>query len=160
MRARRRGPDDAAALARQFAGLLQPLIVLDEGDLQRGLALFPDTDAIGPFDCVLAATAIRRGARAFVSADLDFREIPGLPLLHPADLQRIVESRDRRAPLTGRGLASADRRSRRVAPQEHDVRDALLLQGANRLVHSHVAGAAAFHVDEEHVAAETGLGGA
>ncbi len=48
VRARRRSRDDAAALARDFAGLLRPLIVMDEGDLDDGLSLYSGNQQLGP----------------------------------------------------------------------------------------------------------------
>lgn len=90
VRARRCGRHDAALVAREFAGLLQPLVVVDELDLKRGLELFDRTASLGAFDCVLAATAMRRGA-SLVSADNGFSQIDGLAALNPAiDLDRIM----------------------------------------------------------------------
>ena len=73
VRARRRGRDDAAALAERFADLLSPLVAVDRDDL-------------GAFDAVLAAVVRHRGhLTAVVSANRAFRGIPGLVHLDPAD---------------------------------------------------------------------------
>lgn len=84
VRARRRGRDDAAALAAQFATLLAPLVSPDADDLRDGLRLFRDDDRIGAFDAVLAAVALRREHLVgLASADRAFSGIPGLRHLDP-----------------------------------------------------------------------------
>jgi predicted nucleic acid-binding protein len=91
VRARRHGRRDASILAHEYAGLLQPLIALDELDLKRGLELFEEHPQVGAFDALLASAATRRGVRALVSADSAFAGIPGLVALNPAtELARIV----------------------------------------------------------------------
>jgi uncharacterized protein len=75
VRARRRGRLDAAALGRDYAELLAPLLSLTADDLGAGLALFERADDLGAFDAVLAAAAARTGASALVSADDDFASI-------------------------------------------------------------------------------------
>ncbi len=85
VRARRRDRVDAAALARQYAALLAPLLVVDEATLERGLELFSETEALGAFDAVLAAAAIEHAADALVSADRAFASVGGLRALHPGD---------------------------------------------------------------------------
>jgi predicted nucleic acid-binding protein len=60
VRARRRSRTDAAALARQYAIGLSPVIRPDD-DLLAGLDLFVDYMDLGAFDAVLAATALRQG---------------------------------------------------------------------------------------------------
>lgn len=93
VRARRRDRHDAALLAYEFASLLQPLIVIDELDLKRGLELFEEQDHLDPFDCVLAAAVGRRGATGLVSADRAFDRVPGLATFDPAaDLDRILRA--------------------------------------------------------------------
>ena len=84
VRARRRDRADAAARARSYAQLFAPLLLPDEADLLDGLALFEASHDIGPFDAVLAASALRRGATALVSADRGFATVPGLRHLDPA----------------------------------------------------------------------------
>ena len=74
VRARRRGREDAAALARDYLDLLAPLLVVGEDDLQEGLRLYARSDRLGAFDAVLAATAARANATALVSADAAFAE--------------------------------------------------------------------------------------
>jgi predicted nucleic acid-binding protein len=93
VRTRRRGRHNASILAHEYAGLLQPLIVLDALDLKRGLELFEHHEPLEAFDAVLAAAVARRGARALVSADETFADVPGLRTLNPgtdlADVLRI-----------------------------------------------------------------------
>jgi predicted nucleic acid-binding protein len=84
VRARRRSRSDAAALARDYARLLAPLLVVDTDDLLEGLSRFEDNDTVGAFDAVLAAAAMRRGAELLVSADSGFAELPGLRHVDPA----------------------------------------------------------------------------
>ncbi len=84
VRARRQGRADAVALARSYATLLAPLLVLDETDLRSGLDLFGRHPSIGAFDAVLAATTMRRDA-GLVSADHGFASLEGLTVHDPAD---------------------------------------------------------------------------
>lgn len=74
VRARRRGRDDAARVARDYLDVLAPLVIVGEDDLQDGLRLFARSDRLGAFDAVLAATAARANADAIVSADAAFAE--------------------------------------------------------------------------------------
>ncbi len=83
VRARRRGRDDAAALGRDYAELLSPLLVVDDQGLRDGLALFERVSSIGAFDSVLAAAATAAGATAMVSADSGFGDVPGFPHVVP-----------------------------------------------------------------------------
>ena len=85
VRARRRGAADAAALARDCAELLAPLLLLNREHLSRGLALFERVDGLGAFDAVLAAAALEVGATHLVSADRAFAEV--------ADLSHVVPDR-------------------------------------------------------------------
>jgi hypothetical protein len=75
VRARRRDRADAAALGRDYAELLAPLLCPTVEDLRAGLALFERTDALGAFDAVLAASSARAGLTAIVSADSGFAGI-------------------------------------------------------------------------------------
>ncbi|MGN6257570.1 MAG: PIN domain-containing protein [Solirubrobacterales bacterium] len=84
VRARRRGRADAAALGRDYAELLSPLLVLRHRHLEQGLALFERLDGLGAFDSVLAAAALDAGAR-LVSADAAFAAVEGLDHVSPAD---------------------------------------------------------------------------
>lgn len=77
VRARRRGRRDAATLARRYAELLAPLLVVEADHLERGLRLFEEHPALGAFDAVLAAAASAHDA-ALISADGDFRVVPRL----------------------------------------------------------------------------------
>jgi predicted nucleic acid-binding protein len=83
VRARRRDRTDAVALARRYADLLAPLLIVEPEHLERGLMLFEKHSELGAFDAVLAATAIANDATAFVSADTDFRGISGLRFVAP-----------------------------------------------------------------------------
>jgi uncharacterized protein len=83
VRARRRGRDDAAALGRDYAELLSPLLVIDDKSLRDGLGLFEQVSSIGAFDAVLAAAATAAGATAVVSADTGFGDVPALPHVVP-----------------------------------------------------------------------------
>ena len=84
VRTRRRSRADAAALARSYADLFTPLLVVDREDLVEGLDLFDEVDVLGAFDAVLAATARRRAADALVSADVAFSTVADLHHLDPA----------------------------------------------------------------------------
>lgn len=83
VRARRQGRAEGVAMARSYAALLAPLLVLDETDLASGLELFLRHEPIGAFDAVLAGATIRRDA-ALVSADHGFAAVDGLLLHDPA----------------------------------------------------------------------------
>lgn len=83
VRARRRDRGDAAALGRDYAELLSPLLNVSREQLDRGLALFETTPRLGAFDAVLAAVAIHSGAAALVSADVAFAELPGIAHVVP-----------------------------------------------------------------------------
>jgi len=72
IRARRRDRADAAALGRDYAELLTPLLTGTRDDLHRGLTLYERSAQLGAFDAVLAAAAAASGARAIVSADAAF----------------------------------------------------------------------------------------
>jgi predicted nucleic acid-binding protein len=78
MRARRRSREDAAALGRDYAELLSPLLSVTNDDLTRGLAWYEQSDRVGAFDAMLAAAASAAGARAVVSADTAFSEVDGV----------------------------------------------------------------------------------
>lgn len=77
-RARRHGRRDAAALARNYATLLAPLLVTEPADLDEGLRLFLRHEQLGSFDAVLAAVSSRLEPEAFVSADRAFASVHGL----------------------------------------------------------------------------------
>lgn len=78
VRARRRDRADAAELARAYAELLSPLLVIEERDLGDGLRLFETHSGLGSFDAVLAAAARSFGAAALVSADAAYAVVPRL----------------------------------------------------------------------------------
>lgn len=82
VRARRRGRRDAAALARRYAELFAPLLVVEAAHLERGLSLFEEHPELGAFDAVLAAVASAHDA-ALISADNDFGVVPRLRHVAP-----------------------------------------------------------------------------
>lgn len=83
VRARRRPRADAAEVARHYALAFAPLVRPDDDDLTTGLRLFESTRRLGPFDAVLAATALRRDW-ALASADRSFTEVTELRYLDPS----------------------------------------------------------------------------
>lgn len=86
VRARRRSVADATELARHYLALFTPLITPDEADLDVGLRLFEQVEALGPFDAVLAAIALNRDhISAIATADRAFTDVSGLTvqLLEP-----------------------------------------------------------------------------
>ncbi|MEI7761471.1 MAG: type II toxin-antitoxin system VapC family toxin [Thermoleophilia bacterium] len=91
VRARRRERADAAALAEGYADLLSPLLEVGEADLREGLRLFRRNAALGAFDAVLAAVALRAGATTLVSADRAFAGVRGLTFvdLNGLDAERL-----------------------------------------------------------------------
>lgn len=84
VRARRRSRVDAATIARDYAELLGPLLVVHPEDLVPGLAMFEQHERLGAFDSVLAAVAVRSGSRGLVSADGAFGDVDGVTHLDPA----------------------------------------------------------------------------
>ena len=86
VRAHRRDRTDAAALGRDYADLLSPLLTPTGEHLRAGLALFAHSERLGAFDAVLAASTLGVGARALVSADAAFAAVPGLTHITPDDV--------------------------------------------------------------------------
>ena len=82
VRARRRERSDAAAVGRDYAELLSPLLPVGSEHLERGLALFERSPRLGAFDAVLAAAALDLAA-ALVSADGGFAEVVELRHVTP-----------------------------------------------------------------------------
>lgn len=91
IRARRRPRTEAAQLARHYARGLSPLVRPEEDDL-AGLDLFGESGTLGPFDAVLAATALRHGW-ALASADRSFTPVVGLVHLDPTSPSFLDEVR-------------------------------------------------------------------
>lgn len=83
VRARRRDRADAATLARDYAELLSPLLLVGRDQLEAGLDLLATTPGVGAFDSVLAASALDADARAIVSADRGFSAIAGVEHVFP-----------------------------------------------------------------------------
>lgn len=83
IRARRHGRADAVELARRYAELLSPLLLVEAVHLDRGLRLFEEHPELGAFDAVLAAAALANDAAALASADGDFAVVPGLRHVAP-----------------------------------------------------------------------------
>lgn len=94
VRARRRSRDDAAALARHWLDLTQPLLRPGPEELRAGLELFESLPGLGCFDAVLAATVGRAGASALVSADRAFALVDGLTCLDPGDPEFLAKVRE------------------------------------------------------------------
>lgn len=78
VRAHRRGRPEAARRVNDFAGLLSPLVLVEEVDLRLATDLFVEHDHIGAFDSVLAAVALRHDELELVSADRGFASIAEL----------------------------------------------------------------------------------
>lgn len=93
VRARRRPRPDAIEIARHFASAFT-LMVTQPEDLALGLDLWDTNEALGAFDCVLAAVALNRNAEAFVSADRAYRAVPQLPWVDPMtpEFERLFRS--------------------------------------------------------------------
>lgn len=83
VRARRRDRVDAAALGRDYAEILSPLLTVTVDDLVTGLAIFERNDSLGAFDAVLAACAARAEVRALVSADGAFAGVAEISYVMP-----------------------------------------------------------------------------
>ncbi|MGQ0680134.1 MAG: type II toxin-antitoxin system VapC family toxin [Actinomycetota bacterium] len=81
VRARRRDRQDAASLGNAFAELLSPLVSPGRAELENGFGLFISYPALGAFDAVLAAAAMKAGALA--SADSAFKGLPQLNHVDP-----------------------------------------------------------------------------
>lgn len=93
IRARRRTRTDAVTLARHYLAAL-PILAPTREDLELGLTLFEQHQALGSFDAVLAAIALNRDAMALVSADRAFASVAGLPWVDPATpaLRRLLNA--------------------------------------------------------------------
>ena len=78
VRSRRRSRSDAVRIGRHYADLFSPLLTVESGALERGLALFERLPDLGAFDAVLAATALESEATGLVSADRAFASVPRL----------------------------------------------------------------------------------
>ena len=91
VRARRRNRSDAAALGRDFAAALAPLLAIGDDDLLAGLSLFEKMPRLGAFDGVLAAAAKRAGA-SVASADRAFADVDGLTYLDLASPSFLVDA--------------------------------------------------------------------
>jgi uncharacterized protein len=83
VRARRRGRADAAALGRDYADLLSPLLTLTAAHLRQGLLLIERTERLGAFDAVLGAATASAGASALVSAETAFGQLPDVRHVFP-----------------------------------------------------------------------------
>jgi hypothetical protein len=90
--ARRRGRTLAVVQASRYVEGLSPLLRPRREDLEAGLSLFERHPRLHAFDCVLAATAVSRDPRAFVSADRGFADVDGLPFveLGSPELDRLL----------------------------------------------------------------------
>jgi uncharacterized protein len=92
VRAQRRPRSDAVTLARQFAELLGPLVPVIASDLEKALQLFQRYEALGAFNALLAAAALRAESDALVSGDSAFGRVPGLRFvsLGSAELDSLI----------------------------------------------------------------------
>lgn len=77
VRGRRGDRTDAVELARAYVRLLAPLASTDEDVLNEALRLYDAAPALGSFDALLAAVALRH-SDTLVSADRAFAGVPGL----------------------------------------------------------------------------------
>jgi predicted nucleic acid-binding protein len=93
VRGRRRNRADAATLARSYTDVFAPLLSVDVDDLLDGLKLYARADALGAFDAVIAAAALRHGD-GLVSADAAFANVRGLRHLDPAAPDFLHELRE------------------------------------------------------------------
>lgn len=75
---RRRGRDDAKAVASRYVDLFAPLLETKTAHLQLGLALWARHPQLGCFDAVLAAVAQVAGSGVIVSADASFAAVEGI----------------------------------------------------------------------------------
>lgn len=83
VRSRRRSRGEAGQRASEYALGFSPLVRPDEEDLLAGLELFQGSKDLGPFDAVLAATAVHHGW-ALASADRAFSRVERLIYLDPS----------------------------------------------------------------------------
>ncbi len=84
VRARRRGRAEAVSLARDYVGLLTPLLQPSESDLATAMRLFLAHDTLGMFDAVLAAVTLSSShTTGLMSADKTFASIDDLSYLVP-----------------------------------------------------------------------------
>ena len=83
IRARRKTRSAAVRVARQYLAAFR-LLVVTADDLDHGLYLFERHPALGAFDAVLAAAALRNRAEALVSADRAFASVPDLQFIDAA----------------------------------------------------------------------------
>ncbi|HEY5788016.1 MAG TPA: type II toxin-antitoxin system VapC family toxin [Microlunatus sp.] len=83
VRAKRRSRSDAVHLAKAYATVFAPLMVVEAVDLEIGLGIFERHTEFGSFDAVLAATAESIGATALVSADSGFSRLSNVTHVIP-----------------------------------------------------------------------------
>ncbi len=84
VRARRRGRAEAVSRARDYVGLLTPLLQPSESDLATAMRLFLEHDTLGMFDAVLAAVTLSSShTTGLMSADKAFASIDDLYYLVP-----------------------------------------------------------------------------
>jgi predicted nucleic acid-binding protein len=93
VQSRRRQRAGAVSLARSYVDLLSPLIEIGAEDLELGFRLFERHAALGAFDAVLAAAAIRLEVEALVSGDSAFASVPKLAFvaLDSAELDGLLD---------------------------------------------------------------------
>ncbi len=83
VRGRRRGREDARAVASRYADLFAPLLETKTAHLRLGLELWTRHPQLGCFDAVLAAVARDFGGGTIVSAVAGFATVEGITHVHP-----------------------------------------------------------------------------
>ncbi len=93
VRGRRRGRDDARALASRYVDLFAPLLETKTAHLQLGLELWARHRQLGCLDAVLAAVAQATGSGVIVSADVGFATVEGIVHVLPdaAGIDQLVQ---------------------------------------------------------------------
>ncbi len=94
VRGRRRGRNDAKALAARYVDLFAPLLETKTAHLQVGLELWTRHPPLGCFDAVLAAVAQAAGSGVIVSADAGFAAVEGIVHVLPdaAGIDQLIQN--------------------------------------------------------------------
>jgi predicted nucleic acid-binding protein len=93
---------EAVDLARAFT--LHPVEMVD---VLRALDLFTAVPGLDALDAVHAATALRHGAEAIVTADRAFDRVPGLRRVDPREAEAVLLSEPEGDPPAGRAAGAA-----------------------------------------------------
>jgi uncharacterized protein len=91
---RRRDRREGAAIGRDYAELLAPLLPVSKEALVVGLSWFERSPRLGAFDAVLAASAVAAGATPLMSADAAFDDVRELSNVFPdmAGVNRVLDA--------------------------------------------------------------------